>query len=153
MGRYTGVFEEIKAEVNSHIDSRCMIQDSGKITEFTDLSSWKEAHKLVLAIYKLTSKFPKNEQFGLTSQIQRSAVSITSNIAEGFGRRTFKEKIQFYYQAHGSLTEFKNQLLIARDLSYISSEEFDTINQQLITAHKLLQGLIRKSKTFLNPES
>jgi four helix bundle protein len=127
-----------------------MIQESNKIKEFTDLISWKEAHKGVLMIYKICKEFPKNETFGLTSQMQRSAVSITSNIAEGFGRQGLKEKIQFYYLAQGSLTELKNQLIIARDVDYISNELFITILQQLNIAHRLLQGLITKSKLFLN---
>jgi four helix bundle protein len=130
-----------------------MIQESTKIKEFTDLISWQEAHKSVLFVYKICKNFPKNEIFGLTSQMQRSAISITSNIAEGFGRQSLKEKIQFYYLAQGSLTELKNQLLIAKDVDYINSEIFDTISQQLNIAHKLLQGLITKSKSFLNSKS
>jgi four helix bundle protein len=87
-----------------------MNQDLGKdkkIKEFTDLIAWQEAHKLVLQIYELTKEFPKDELFGLTSQIRRSAISITSNIAEGFGRQKYGEKIQFYYIAQGSITELK----------------------------------------------
>lgn len=123
--------------------------ENGKIRDFTDLEAWKKSHGLVLEIYKVTKKFPKSENFALTSQIQRAAVSITSNIAEGFGRQTIKEKIQFYYQAHGSLTEVKNQLILTRDLKYISSQEFDNIMNELIVSHKLLQGLLRKTKSFL----
>jgi len=121
-----------------------------KIREFTDLNSWKEAHKLVLHIYKITKDFPKSEIFGLTSQMQRAAVSITSNIAEGFGRQSYKEKVNFYYMAQGSLTELKNQLFIARDISYINYKDFNNIWIQLENTHKLLQGLITKSKTFIN---
>lgn len=127
-----------------------MIKNTSKIKEFTDLNSWQEAHKLVLDIYKTTRNFPKSEIFGLTSQMQRAAVSITSNIAEGFGRQGYKEKVNFYYMAQGSITELKNQLFIARDISYINSEDFNNIQIQLETAHKLLQGLITKSKTFIN---
>ena len=121
-----------------------------KIREFTDLNSWKEAHKLVLHIYKTTKDFPKSEIFGLTSQMQRAAVSITFNIAEGFGRQSYKEKVNFYYMAQGSLTELKNQLFIARDISYINDKDFNDIWIQLENTHKLLQGLITKSKTFIN---
>ncbi len=121
-----------------------------KIKEFTDLNSWQEAHKLVLLIYKITRGFPKSEIFGLTSQMQRAAVSITSNIAEGFGRQGYKDKVNFYYMAQGSLTELKNQLFIARDISYISNKDFTDIQMQSETAHKLLQGLITKSKSFIN---
>ena len=67
------------------------------IKDFTDLFSWKESHKLILMIYKMLKKFPKEENFALSDQMRRASVSITSNIAEGFGRQTIKEKIQFYY--------------------------------------------------------
>lgn len=123
------------------------------IKDFTDLETWRKAHELALMIYKATEKFPKSESFGLISQIQRAAVSITSNIAEGFGRQTIKEKIQFYYQAQGSLTEVKNQLILSKDLNYISGPEFDKMMDTLIISHKLLQGLLRKTKSFLNLKS
>ncbi len=129
-----------------------MVEDN-KIQDFTDLQAWQNAHKLVLNVYKLTNKFPKSESFGLISQLQRASVSITSNIAEGFGRQTLKEKIQFYYQAQGSLTEVKNQLIISKDLEYISKEEFNVIMEILVVSHKLLQGLLRKTKSFLNLKS
>ncbi len=129
-----------------------MIQES-KIREFTDLLAWQEAHKLVLLVYSATKIFPQDELFGLTNQMRRASVSITSNIAEGFGRQSYKEKVQFFYIAHGSLTELKNQLFIARDLTYISLPEFAKIEGQLTLAHRLLQGLLKKSKSFLNPVS
>lgn len=97
-----------------------MNQELSKIKSFTDLNTWKEAHKLVLLIYKITKQFPHEEQFGLTNQIRRAVVSITSNIAEGFSRSSYKEKSQFYSISLGSLTEVQNQLLIARDLKYIT---------------------------------
>ncbi|MCX6703553.1 MAG: four helix bundle protein [Candidatus Zambryskibacteria bacterium] len=122
----------------------------GKIEEFTDLDSWKEAHKLVVLLYKTTKKFPSDERFGLISQIQRAGVSISSNIAEGFGRQTLKEKIQFYYQAHGSLTEIKNQIILSKDLEYINENDFVIIKDQIIISQKLLRGLIRKTKSYLS---
>ena len=121
-----------------------------KIAEFTDLESWKQSHILVLLTYKITSKFPYHEKLALSSQMQRAAVSITSNIAEGFGRQTLKEKIQFYFLAHGSLTELKNQLIIAKDLGYTNETTFQEATEQLITSQKLLRGLINKTKSFLN---
>jgi four helix bundle protein len=131
-----------------------MNQDSrSKIKEFTDLRAWQEAHKLVIGLYKESKSFPKEELFGLTSQMRRAAVSITSNIAEGFGRQGYKEKVQFYYLAHGSLVELKNQLLIALDVGYLNTKTYTELNEQLKSAHRLLQGLITKSKSFMNPES
>ncbi|KKT96431.1 MAG: hypothetical protein UW97_C0012G0012 [Parcubacteria group bacterium GW2011_GWA2_45_15] len=126
-----------------------VMEQNSKIKDFTDLEAWRKSHELVLTIYKITDKFPKSEAFGLISQMQRAAVSITSNIAEGFGRQTIREKVQFYYQAQGSLTEVKNQLILSKDLNYIYGQEFDKIMDTLITSHKLLQGLLRKTKSFL----
>lgn len=123
---------------------------ANKIREFTDLKVWQEGHKLVLIIYKLTKEFPKEERYSLIDQLRRCVISITSNIAEGFGRHSYKEKIQFYYQSQGSLSELKNQIYIARDVGYITYEQFDQIIKQADQVHKLLQGLITKSKSFLN---
>ena len=119
-----------------------------KIKEFTDLKVWQEGHSLILIIYKITKQFPREELYSLVDQLKRCAISITSNIAEGFGRKSYREKVHFYYQAHGSLTELKNQLYIARDVNFITKEEFDMILAQVQLVHKLLQGLITKSKTY-----
>lgn len=123
------------------------------IKDFTDLTTWKESHKLVLLIYKCTKSFPRDEMYSLIDQMHRAAVSITSNIAEGFGRQSYKEKIQFYYLSQGSLIELKNQLIIALDVGFLSKEEYSKIKLQADTSHKLLQGLIRSSKEFLNHKS
>ncbi|MFC1647129.1 four helix bundle protein [Patescibacteria group bacterium] len=123
--------------------------NNDKITSFTKLNAWIEGHKLVLLIYKTTKQFPKNETFGLIGQMRRSVVSVTSNIAEGFSRQSYKEKIQFYSIAQGSLTELENQLIIARDVDYINDKEFKILVFQAKTAHKILRGLIKKSKSFI----
>lgn len=120
-----------------------------KIKEFTDLIAWQEGHKLVILIYKITRTFPAKETFILISQMLRAAISVTSNIAEGFGRQTYKEKVQFYYLAQGSLIELKNQLLIAKDVEYLSMADFKTLSEQANITHQLLQGLIQKSKSFI----
>lgn len=130
-----------------------MNNETQKIKTFTDLKAWQESHKLVLLIYTATKKFPKEETFGLTSQMQRAVISITSNIAEGFGRQGYKEKIQFYYLAQGSLTELKNQIITAKDIGYLNQESFKELMDQANISHQLLQGLITKSKTFLNHKS
>ncbi len=117
-----------------------------KIKSFTDLVAWQLAHKLVVTIYKITDNFPSKENFSLTDQMRRCAISISSNIAEGFSRQGKKEKLQFYFMAKGSLTELQNQLLVARDVGYISKEEFDKIAQQTVEVGRLLTGLIKSIK-------
>ena len=118
-----------------------------KIKSFTDLIAWKEAHKLVLMIYKITKNFPKDELFGLTNQIKRASVSISSNIAEGFSRRSDLEKKQFYYLSLGSLTEVQNQLLIAKDVEYINNNIFKEIADQTVTVGKLVNSLLKYVKS------
>lgn len=116
-----------------------------KIRSFKDLDAWKEGHVLVLMVYRVTKEFPHEEVFGLISQMRRCAVSITSNIAEGFSRISAKEKIQFYSMSLGSLTELQNQLCIARDVVYMSSDDFTLTTEQSIKVHKILNGLMRTS--------
>lgn len=95
----------------------------------------------------MTCKFPKEEMYGLTSQIRRAIVSFTSNIAEGFSRHSYKEKIQFYYTSLGSLTEVQNQLIISKDLGYIDGNLFQEIINKTIDLSKMMNGLIKKSQT------
>lgn len=122
-------------------------QTTKDVQSFTDLLTWQESHKFVVSIYKITKKYPDDERFGLVSQMRRAAVSITSNIAEGFGRHSFKEKLHFYYYSSGSLTELKNQLTISRDIQYINTDEMTNLSEMANNAHRLLNGLIRKTKT------
>ena len=119
-----------------------------KIESFHDLNAWKEGHELVIEIYKASRLFPKEEIFGLTSQIRRAAVSITSNIAEGFGRQSYKDKNNFYQMAFGSIIEVRNQLLISRDVGYINDPNFQTLDNQAIKVEKICRGLIKKSREF-----
>jgi len=111
----------------------------GKIQTFTDLIAWKKAHELALKIYVMTKKFPSQEQFGLMSQMQRAVVSVGSNIAEGYGRGTAKEKVQFFMIARGSLNELLSQLYLARDLRYIA----DIPEAEIAELGKILSGLMR----------
>lgn len=126
---------------------------NGKIKSFTDLNVWKEGHKLVIMIYKITKGFPKEEIYSLIDQMRRASTSITANISEGFGRQSYKEKVQFYYLAKGSLSELKNFILIAKDIDYLNSEYFKQLIDQANIVDQLLQGFIRKTKTFINPKS
>jgi four helix bundle protein len=124
-----------------------------KIQSFTDLTTWQEGHKLVLCIYGATKMFPREEMHSLTDQMRRAATSVTSNIAEGFGRQSQKERVQFYHIANGSLTELKNQLYIARDVGYLTVTTFSDLMRQADTAHRLLHGLLSKTKEFAHRPS
>ena len=123
-----------------------------KITSFTKLVAWQESHKLVLKVYKIVENFPKKEIFILTSQLLKAVISVSSNIAEGFSRISQKEKIQFYSISLGSLTEVQNHLLIAKDLGYINVSQFNSLADQDILIHKLINGLIKSvGKRIINP--
>jgi len=119
-----------------------------KIRSFTDLEAWREGHKFVLKVYTVTNLFPQRETYSLTDQMRRSAISITSNIAEGFSRRTKKDKSQFYFMALGSTTELQNQLVIARDLKYLPQREFHALGDQSILVSKLIRGLLKSASTY-----
>ena len=106
-----------------------------KSRSFKELLVWQMAHQAVLKIYRITSEFPKNEQYGLTSQFRRAAISIPANIAEGFGKATPKEKIQFYTYAQGSLEECKYYTFLSTELGYCSASELEN---DLETISKLL---------------
>ena len=113
------------------------------IETFRDLDVWKAAHELVLAVYRLTRKFPKDELFGVTSQVRRSATSIPANIAEGFGRHGTKEFLRFIRIANGSLQETKYFLLLAKDLGYMTPEEHASATEFSDRTGALLGGLQR----------
>jgi four helix bundle protein len=119
-----------------------------KIKIFTDLITWQKAHKFVLKTYEVTANFPKTETYALTDQMRRCIISVSSNIAEGFSRRSKKEKTQFYYMALGSTTELQNQLIIAKDLNYLNEEKFKIIMDQTIEVHKLINSLIKSSQSY-----
>lgn len=114
-----------------------------RISSYKDLEAWKEAHKLVVMVYRLVKAFPQDEMFGLASQMKRSALSVSSNIAEGFGRFGSKEKLQFFNIARGSLIELDNQQTVARDVRYVNQQTQDILVAQIELVHKLLNGLRR----------
>ena len=96
----------------------------GKIETFRDIIAWQKAHQMVLSVYKLSRKFPKEELFVLVSQIRRAAISVPANIVEGFRRRSLKDSLNFYRIADASLEELKYHLLLSHDLGYISTQEY-----------------------------
>jgi four helix bundle protein len=119
-----------------------------EIKNFTDLKTWQHHYQIVLEIYKITSSFPKDELFGLTSQLRRSSASITANIAEGFGRHHRKDKIRFYIHARGSNTESQNHIMLAKDLGLIHENIFQDLFDRLSEGRKLLNSLIRGLDKF-----
>ena len=110
------------------------------------LKVWQKAMQLVVDVYEITQRFPQEEQFGLTSQIRRCAVSIPSNIAEGHGRGSNKELIRFLNIARGSVFELDTQLEIARQVRLLSRDQFDYLGKLLDEISRLLSGL-QKSKS------
>lgn len=121
--------------------------NASAIQSFTDLVAWQTGHALALAVYRATSRFPKTESFSLTDQMRRCAISITSNIAEGFSRRTKNDKTQFYYIALGSTTELQNQLMLSKDLKYIDHGTFKSLAGQTVHVSKLINGLLKSATT------
>lgn len=123
---------------------------NGQIKNFYDLESWKKGHKLVLKIYKITADFPKEEIYGITSQIRRASSSITANIAEGFARYHYKDKIRFYYNSRGSAAEVQDFLLLAKDLSYIGIGNCKDLIKEIDDISRLINGLIRSIEKQIN---
>lgn len=116
-----------------------------KINNFYDLNAWKSGHNLTLEIYKITNNFPKEEIYGVTSQLRRASSSIMANIAEGFQRYYFKDKIRFYYQARVSTAEVQNFLILAKDLNFISMEICKKLGENANQTRQLINGLIRST--------
>jgi four helix bundle protein len=122
--------------------------ENPKITTFKDLIAWQKSHELVIELYKATSSFPPTEQFGITNQLRRAAVSIVSNIAEGFGRRTALDRGRFYDTARASLYEVQSQLLVSRDVGFLQAKVYDELEEKADTVQKLMTGLINKTKSM-----
>ena len=123
-----------------------MVDGVKKISSFEDLTSWQEAIDLAVITYSLTKKFPKDEQFALTSQIRRASSSISANIAEGFGRFNQKEKAQFYKIAYGSLSEVKSFMYLSEKIGYINSDELRNILPAITLLQKRINSLISAVK-------
>jgi len=111
---------------------------------YEDLRVWRRAMDLVLEVYRYNALFPKQEIYGLTSQMRRSAVSVPSNIAEGKGRFSRKELLQFLFHARGSLLELRTQITIARELGFLSAPEGESLTQHACEVGRLLNGLINR---------
>jgi hypothetical protein len=118
----------------------------GNIKSYRDLIAWQKGISLVTDVYKLSSKMPEAEKFGLVSQITRAAISIPSNIAEGWGRETPKNFLQFLRVARGSAMEVDTLLEIAYNTHMISNEEYNLTVAKVVEVNKIIQGLINSIK-------
>jgi len=118
----------------------------GEIKSFRDLLVWQKGHELVIGIYKITKNFPDEERYNLVSQMRRAAVSIISNLVEGFRRRGVKDSLNFYNRADSSLEELKYQVLLSRDLIYISKEDFTNLNNKCEEVSRMLYSWIKSQR-------
>ncbi len=118
-------------------------KEPNKIRSYRDLIAWQKAMKLVVSVYQETVRFPREELFGLCSQLRRAAVSIPSNIAEGRGRHTTKDFLHFLSIANGSLNEMETQLLIAQQLGYVAEPKTSELLAQSAEVGRLINGLRR----------
>lgn len=116
--------------------------------KFTDLEVWKEGHKLTLLIYRITTQFPKVETYGLVSQLRRAVISVESCIAEGFSRYHYRDRLNFYYDVRGSISEIQSQLIDAKDLEFITKQDFQKTFSQTERVGVILGGLIRSTQSL-----
>ncbi len=122
---------------------------SNSISSFKDLKVWQRSVLLAKRVYELTERFPTREVYGLSDQMRRASISVSSNIAEGFGRSHRKEKIQFYAIAHGSLSELESQLEVSRVLLFLDDKDYNELTKEIIEISKMVSGLSKS----LSPRS
>jgi four helix bundle protein len=113
------------------------------LKNYKELKVWQKAYQLCLEVYKMTKGFPKEERYGLTSQIRRSAVSVPSNIAEGYGRKTTPEYIRSLYFAYGSNCELETQISLSGDLGYVKTQEKEMLQRSIGEVERMLKALIK----------
>lgn len=112
--------------------------------DFKDLKVWSKAHELTVRVYELTRSFPREEMYGLTSQLRRSAGSIGANIAEGCGRRSDGEFTRFLQIARGSASEVEYHLLLARDLGFLAAQDYRELEQKIVEVERMLTSFVQK---------
>jgi four helix bundle protein len=124
---------------------------SEKLKNYKELKVWQRSYQLCLEIYKITKGFPDEEKYGLTSQLRRAAVSVPSNISEGYGRKTTPEYIQFLYIAYGSICEIETQILLSGDLGYIEAVKLEMLNEGIKEVERMLKALIKSLENKHSP--
>ena len=122
------------------------------LKHYKELLVWQKSYKLCLKIYGIAPNLPSEEKFGLTSQIKRSAVSIPSNIAEGYGRKTTADYIRMLYISYGSVCELETQILLAGDLGFVEESKLKSLNDDIDEIERMLKALIKSLENkHLNP--
>jgi len=122
------------------------------LRNYKDLKVWQKSYQFCLIIYKITKEFPNDERYSLTSQIRRAAVSVPSNIAEGYGRKSTPDYVRFLYIAYGSTCELETQILLAGDLGYIKPEQLNKLQKDIAEGERMLKALIKSLENkHLNP--
>ena len=133
------------------------MERAGITYSFESVIAWQKAHAFALLAYRATQRFPESERYGLCSQFQRAAVSISANIAEGYKKLGKPDKLRFFYIAQGSLEECRNYILLIRDLSYVAAAEFEEVRQSLEECSFFLnsycKGIINNNGIKENNES
>jgi four helix bundle protein len=122
-----------------------------KTHSFKDLIVWQKAHQLVIAIYKATKLFPKEEVFSLTNQVRRAAVSIAANICEGYKKKTIPNQLNFINIAEGSLEEVKYYIILSKDLQYINEKDFEQLTNAAEEVGRLINGYEKAISKRLTP--
>ncbi len=121
--------------------------------DIKDLGVWEKAHSMTIGVYKATKEFPREELFGITSQMRRAASSIGANIAEGTGRRSDGELTRYLHIARGSAAELEYHLLLARDLDLLSITKFDFLRRQVDEVQRMLTSLIQQVQPVVRAKS
>jgi four helix bundle protein len=116
------------------------------VRDFRELKVWERSHQLTLEVYKATTRFPREEMYGLTSQIRRAAASVPANIAEGCGRSSTAELARFLHIAMGSATELEYHLLLARDLNFLADDHYAHLERELAEVKRMLNTYLQKMK-------
>ena len=137
----------MKSNQRSAISNQRSATRRNELKDFRKLVVWQKSHQLTLAIYKASRAFPKEELYGLTSQIRRSSASIPANIAEGCGRHGDRELSRFLQIAMGSASEVEYHLLLAYDLEIMRKCDYEQLNREVIEVKKMLSSLIKKTRT------
>jgi four helix bundle protein len=117
------------------------------LKNYKELKVWQKSYQLCLEVYRVTKWFPGEEKYGLTSQIRRAAISVPSNIAEGYGRKTTREYIRSLYLAYGSNCELETQVLLSSDLGYMKAQEKERLQGNIEEVERMLKALIKSLET------